>query len=83
LATSLTWEGHKFLANARDDTRWQQAKEVVKQKGGDVSPGVLTQLLTSLAKSALRGKRRLLAHHYHWESVPTDSRPSACFPWLS
>jgi hypothetical protein len=51
--TSLTWEGHEFLANARDDTRWQQAKEVVKQKGGDVSLGVPTQLLTSLAKSAL------------------------------
>lgn len=28
LSISLTWEGHEFLDAARDQTRWEQAKEV-------------------------------------------------------
>jgi hypothetical protein len=44
----LTWEGHEFLDNARDETRWNEAKKIAGQKGGsmafDVIKGVLVQL---------------------------------------
>jgi Hypothetical protein (DUF2513) len=53
MAKNLTWDGYEFLANAKDESRWDQAKELVKQQGGDVSLGVLTQLLAALARSAL------------------------------
>ena len=32
-AKTITWDGHEFLDAARDDTRWNQAKGVVKDKG--------------------------------------------------
>jgi hypothetical protein len=50
--TSLTWAGHEFAEAARDDTRWQKAMGLVKDKGGSVTLGVLTQLLTGLMKGA-------------------------------
>jgi DNA-binding transcriptional ArsR family regulator len=44
----LTWQGHEFLDNARDETRWNEAKKIAGQKGGsmafDVIKGVLVQL---------------------------------------
>jgi Hypothetical protein (DUF2513) len=46
--TRLTWQGHEFLDNARDETRWNEAKKIAGQKGGsmafDVIKGVLVQL---------------------------------------
>jgi DNA-binding HxlR family transcriptional regulator len=30
----LTWEGHEFLDAARDETRWQRAKESTARAGG-------------------------------------------------
>jgi hypothetical protein len=50
---NLTWQGHEFADAARDDSRWLEAMRVVKEKAGSVTMGVLTQLLTSLAKTAL------------------------------
>ncbi len=52
MITSLTWAGHEFAEAARDDTRWQKAMGLVKDKGGSVTLGVLTQLLTGLMKGA-------------------------------
>ncbi len=52
MITSLTWAGHEFAEAARDDTRWQKAMGLVRDKGGSVTLGVLTQLLTSLMKGA-------------------------------
>jgi Hypothetical protein (DUF2513) len=44
----LTWQAHEFLDNARDETRWNEAKKIAGQKGGsmafDVVKGVLVQL---------------------------------------
>jgi hypothetical protein len=44
----LTWNAHEFLDNARDETRWNEAKKIAGQKGGsmafDVIKGVLVQL---------------------------------------
>ncbi len=46
----LSWEGCNFLDDARNESVWQKTMEIVKDKGGSVSVGVLTQLLTSVAK---------------------------------
>lgn len=46
----LTMAGHDFLAGARDDQRWNQAMTMIKDKGGAVSVGVLTQILATLLK---------------------------------
>ena len=50
--SSLTWTGHEFADAARDETRWKTAMGVVREKGGTITIGVLTQLLVSLMKSA-------------------------------
>lgn len=54
---SLSWEGHEFLAAARNDTFWKRAKvEMGKVLGGTgrfMLP-VLTQLLTAYAKAELK-----------------------------
>jgi len=47
----LTWAGHEFLDAARNDTVWNKAKEVVKEKGGAIPFEVLKVLLTKLASS--------------------------------
>ncbi len=47
--TRLTWQGHEFLDAARNENRWNQAKKVIRDKGGaltfDILGGVLTQLM--------------------------------------
>ena len=48
-ATALTWGGHEFLDNARNDTVWQRAMTSVNEKGGSVSLDVLKSILTSTA----------------------------------
>ena len=47
----LTWAGHEFLDAARNDTIWNKAKELVKEKGGAVPFEVLKDLLLKLASS--------------------------------
>src|SRR6266545_4070275 len=37
LITSLTWAGHEFAEAARDDTRWEKAMGIVKDKGGTIT----------------------------------------------
>jgi Hypothetical protein (DUF2513) len=46
----LSWEGCNFLDDARNESVWQKTMEIVKDKGGSVSVGVLIQLLASVAK---------------------------------
>ena len=49
----MTWEGHEFLDNARNESIWKAAKETITKKGlsiENVGFGVLTQLLASVAK---------------------------------
>ena len=54
---SISWDGHEFLAAARNDTFWNRAKlEMGKVLGGSgrfMLP-VLTQLLTSYLKAELK-----------------------------
>jgi hypothetical protein len=53
IARNLTWEGHDFIAAARNDTIWAHAKEKAKSVGGALSLGVFKQLLESLVKHQL------------------------------
>lgn len=45
----LTWDGHEFLDNVKDDNMWQKIKALVVSKGGDASFSVLKALATKLA----------------------------------
>ena len=54
IATRLTWAGHEFLDEARDKNRWKEALRIAQEKGGGaVSIGILTQVLSALAKQSL------------------------------
>ena len=50
---SLTWQGHEFLDVARDDTRWNRAKETLLDKIGTIGFGALQQLLNLSVKLAI------------------------------
>lgn len=50
---SLTWAGHEFADAARDNSRWQHALGVVKDKTGTITFELLKQLLATLMKSTL------------------------------
>ena len=39
----LTWAGHEFLDNARDDTRWNEVRGKASGLGFDVIRGMLVQ----------------------------------------
>jgi hypothetical protein len=45
-------EGHDFLEAAQDETLWQKAMTTVNEKGGAVTVGVLTQILSALVKQS-------------------------------
>jgi Hypothetical protein (DUF2513) len=47
--TRLTWEGHQFLANARNEQVWARTRAIVKEKGGAASFAVVKGLLTATA----------------------------------
>lgn len=49
---NLTWSGHEFIVNAKNENIWGQAKEAVK-KLGDVSLSVWTEVLTQIVKNNL------------------------------
>lgn len=48
-ASNLTWRGHEFLDNARNDNVWNKAKEEIKGKLTTVSFAVLNNLLVKIA----------------------------------
>lgn len=47
-ARNLTWEGHDFLEASENDTVWNKAKQIMKEKGGGMTLDVLKQLLVKL-----------------------------------
>jgi Hypothetical protein (DUF2513) len=49
----MSWDGHEFLDNARNESVWKDTMKIVAEKGGSVAVGLLTQLLTSVAKQHL------------------------------
>jgi hypothetical protein len=50
LIDKISWNGHEFLGNARNEPIWKKAMSIVTEKGGSVSAGVLMQVLASAAK---------------------------------
>lgn len=50
----LTWDGHEFLDNARDNTNWRKTRTTVGQKIGSVSFDVLKQVLAMLAQYEIK-----------------------------
>ena len=50
LVEKLSWSGHEFLDNARNESVWKETAKIVKEKGGSVAVAVLTQILASVAK---------------------------------
>lgn len=53
LPDRLTWSGHDFLAAARSETLWQQAKARVASTAGSVSIEVMKAVLVDLAKNTM------------------------------
>ena len=51
--SSLTWQGHDFMAAARDEGRWRSAMQSIRDRAGDVGVGVLSTLLASIASKEL------------------------------
>jgi hypothetical protein len=51
--SSLTWRGHDFLDAARENSRWETAKKIVKEKAGTVTLAALQEVLVSLMKRAI------------------------------
>jgi Hypothetical protein (DUF2513) len=51
--TRLTWKGHEFLANAKNDTLWKKVIAQAQEKGTSVSLSVLDSMLSAAAKKYL------------------------------
>ena len=49
----LSWEGHEFLENTRNESVWKETVKIVKEKGGSMAIGVLTQVAASVAKQRM------------------------------
>ena len=50
----LTFAGHEFLDIARDDTRWQSAKEKVLSTAGTLTVEALKTVLTFMVQAAVK-----------------------------
>ena len=55
-AKSLTWKGHEFLEAARSNTRWNDAKKFILEKGGSLTFDILKTVLTEIIKGSLFSK---------------------------
>ncbi len=51
----LTWKGHEFLDNARNETVWKKTLALVKEKGGSISFNIFQNLLQSQATKLFEG----------------------------
>lgn len=52
----LTWRGHMFLEEARENTRWQAAKTFVMSKGGALTLKALETAFSIMTSKALGGE---------------------------
>ncbi len=51
----LTYKGHDFLEHARDESRWNEAKEQILSHGGALTTRVLQTVLERLLLSGMFG----------------------------
>ncbi len=49
----LTYQGHDFLEHARNDTRWERAKDIVVNNGGPMTLQAMKTILEALTKAGL------------------------------
>ena len=49
----LTWAGHEFLDNARNETVWCKVKNALKEKSISVSFDIISSLLKSLVSTSV------------------------------
>jgi len=52
LIQRMTWDGQEFLATAKNDTAWNSALSLAKEKGLALSVTVMSALLTEASKRA-------------------------------
>jgi hypothetical protein len=45
----LTWEGHEFLDNVKDQPRWVKIKSLLADKGGNFSFDLVKKLAIKIA----------------------------------
>ena len=50
LPERLTWEGHEFLDNIRNENIWNNIKTFISSKGGDIAFSVLRSLAEAKSK---------------------------------
>ena len=48
----LTWKGHDFVANSKNDTLWNKAKTTVASKSVGISVDLLSEVLKKLVSGA-------------------------------
>jgi len=51
--SSLTWEGHDFLENIKNDTVWNKLKEMIKEKSGELSWAVIKAAAIEYMKACI------------------------------
>ena len=51
----LSWNGHQFVENSRNDTIWRKSKEFVLSKTGGITIDLLSEALKHLAEQSLFG----------------------------
>lgn len=51
----LTWKGHAFVENSRNDTLWNKAKNMVVSKAGGISIDILSEVLKKMVSVAVYG----------------------------
>ena len=49
----LTWTGYEFLEASKDDKRWEKAKSIILEKGGNFTFSLLQTLLLQLMSNAV------------------------------
>jgi len=52
-ASSLTWEGHDFLASIKDDATWIKTAKVIASKGGAITFELVKSIAVSFLTEAL------------------------------
>lgn len=55
----LTWEGHEFLDNIREDTIWKKTKDIIKEKGLPVVFDIVKAVSTEVILGVIRGSSRM------------------------
>jgi len=51
----LTWNGHEFLDAARQPSRWNKARRIMKEKGVEIGFDMLKEVLLGIARGDLSG----------------------------